>query len=124
MDAFQQQPCDLARRWVEAFGAQRDDELVELAHPEIVIEARWGSGAGSYRAHEGVRAWLAAVGTVRPPVTLVSVETLRDGRALTQSRIEGATAIGIFEIRDGRISAVAGYLSDRALLEAVGVIVA
>ena len=113
---------DLARRWIEAYGEYRDDDLIKLAHPEIVLRPRWGQGARKYRGLDGVRRWLAAVGSSRPDLSLVAVETLEDGRAIAESLIDGVEVIALFETRDAKIFAVSVYLSDRDMLQCLGVI--
>jgi SnoaL-like domain len=113
---------DLARRWTDAYRAYRDEELVALAHPAIVLRPRRGQGEQDYRGLDGVRRWLADAGTARPETGVVGFEMLEDGRVLAETRIGDAPVIALFEVRDDRISAVSVYLSDRELLQHVGVI--
>ncbi len=69
-----------------------------------------------------MRRWLAEVGTSRPDLSLVAVETLEDGRAIAETLIDGVEVIALFEARDDKIFAVSVYLSDRDMLERLGVI--
>ncbi len=114
--------ADLVRRWIDAYRACRDDDLIELAHPEIVLRPRRGQGEHDYRGVDGVRRWLADVGTSRPETDTMGFETLEDGRVLAETQIDDAPVIALFEIRDDKVRSVSVYLSDRELLQHVGVI--
>ena len=114
--------ADVARRWIEAYRDYRDDDLIELAHPEIVLRPRRGQGEREYLGLEGVRDWLADVGSSRPKLDVVAVKALQDGRAVAETTIDGVEVIAVFEIRDDRISAVSVYLSTWDMLEWLGVI--
>jgi SnoaL-like domain len=113
---------DVARRWIEAYRDSRDDDLIELAHPEIVLRPRRGQGAREYLGFDGVRDWLADVGGSRPKLSLTAVKALADGRAVAETKLDGVEVIAVFEIRDDRISAVSVYLSNWDMLEWLGVI--
>lgn len=113
---------DLARRWIDAYAEYRDDDLVELAHPEIVVHPRRGQGVQEYRGVDGVRRWLADVGTARPHLSVIAVEPLGERMAIATSSIEGVEVVAVFEARDDKILAVTVYLSDREMLERLGVI--
>ena len=113
---------DVVRQWIAAYDEYRDAVLFDLAHPEIVIHPRRGQGASEYRGLDGVRHWLDAVGMGRPILTLVSFEDLADGRVVAESLIDDVSVIAVFEIRDEQVFAVAVYMSDREMLERVGII--
>ena len=113
---------DLVRQWTAAYDEYRDTALFALAHPDIVIHPRRGQGATEYRGPVGLRQWLDAVGMGRPTLTVVSFEDLDDGRVIAESLIDDVSVIGVFEIRDEQVFSVAVYMSDREMLEQVGII--
>lgn len=115
-------PADIARAWVEAYREFRDDELLAMAHPDVALYPRRGQGLREYHGLDGVRAWLADVGTERPELEVTAAETLADGRALTETTIDGVGVIAVFELRDGLVASVRVYLSDRAMLQQLGLI--
>jgi hypothetical protein len=112
----------LTRRWIEAYAGYRDDDLLELAHPEIVLHPRHGQGTREYRGLDGVRNWLQDVGSSRPKIDTTTIEALSDGRVIAETTIEQVVVNAVFEFRDDRISSVSVYLSDRELLERLGLI--
>jgi hypothetical protein len=112
----------LARRWIEAYGDYRDDDLIKLAHPEIVLRPRRGQGARDYHGLDGVRSWLADVGTSRPVLNLVAVAALEDGQVIAETLIDGIDVIALFDIRDDKIFGVSVYLSDRDMVQRLGMI--
>jgi len=112
----------LARRWITAYSEHRDDDLVALAHPEIVVRPRRGQGARRYQGIDGVRRWLADAGDVRPEYGDLSIEPLDDRRVIAEGSLDGVTVVALIECRDDKVARVSVYLSDRELLERVGVI--
>ena len=112
----------VVREWIAAYDEYRNEAMLELAHPEIVIRPRRGQGAPEYRGPDGVRQWLGAVGMGRPTVTVVSFEDLHDGRVVADSLIGDMSVIAVFEIREERVFSVEVYVSDREMLEQVGII--
>jgi hypothetical protein len=61
------------RGWIDAYAESRDDDLVALAHPEVVLHPRRGQGEREYRGIDGVRRWLAAAGSPRPRLSVVAI---------------------------------------------------
>jgi hypothetical protein len=112
----------LARLWIDAYGAYRDEDLIALAHPQITLRPRRGQGARDYHGLDGVRCWLADVGTSRPELSLVSVEELEDGQLIAATVLEGVDVIALFEIRDEKIFCVSVYLSDLDTVRHLGII--
>ncbi len=115
-------PEEIVRSWIEAYAAYRDGDLIELAHPEIVLRPRRGQGEREYHGVDGIRAWLHDVGDSRPELRVVSVDELADGRVVAETLIDGVEVIALFEVRDTRILAVSVYLSDRDMLERLGIL--
>jgi hypothetical protein len=114
--------ADVARRWIEAYRDYRDDDLLALAHPQIVLRPRRGQGAREYLGLDGVRDWLDDVGSSRPRLSVIAVKALQDGRAVAETTLDDVEVIAVFEICDDKISAVSVYLSDCDMLEWLGVI--
>lgn len=71
---------------------------------------------------DGIRAWLHDVGDSRPELRVVAVDELADGRVVAETLIDGVEVIALFEVRDTRIPAVSVYLSDRDMLERLGIL--
>ncbi len=110
---------DVVRSWVSAYVAARGEDMVAVAHEEIVVRPRVGQGERVYHGHDGIRAWLACLGTP-PPFQLQTVEELDDGRVVVEGTIDTDTIVALFQLRDQRIVAVVSYVSDRELLERLG----
>jgi ketosteroid isomerase-like protein len=119
-------PIEPIRRWLEGFNARDVERMVAVAHPEIELRPmRWVQRA-EYRGHAGVRQWLADI-TASGHDSTVSAETIRsapDGRIVVEGAVsdDGGRFIALYEVRDDRIASVRAYLSDRELLEHVGLL--
>jgi hypothetical protein len=114
--------AQLARAWIEAWRDFRDEDVIALAHPDIVLHPRRGQGERMYEGIDGVRRWLADVGSARPRITSLTIDSPSPGRAVAETKFEDFDVIAVFELRDERVAGVAAYLSDRELLEQLGVI--
>jgi hypothetical protein len=116
----------LAHRWINAFNLRDADELLAVAHPDIVLRPlRWGVKS-EYRGHPGVREWLATI-QASPEATSVTPDTVRPvgpARVVVEGSIDGADArfVALYTIRDERLLEVRAYMSDRELLEQLGVL--
>ncbi|UUY05607.1 hypothetical protein LRS13_08835 [Svornostia abyssi] len=115
-------PEELARAWAVAYAEQRDDDLVALAHPDIVLQPRRGQAEPEYHGVEGVRQWLSDIGADRPPFERLTSDTLDEHRAIAEASMGDMRLVAVFEARDGLLVRVAVYLSDRKMLERLGVI--
>lgn len=115
-------PEELARAWAVAYAEQRDDDLVALAHPDIVLQPRRGQAKPEYHGIDGVRQWLSDIGTDRPPFERLTSDTLDEHRAIAEASMGDMRLVAVFEARDGLLVRVAVYLSDRKMLERLGVI--
>ena len=112
----------LVQSWIDAYYTHRDADLRALAHPDIEIRPRAGHGEQLYTGLDGVERWLADAGPNRSPITDFSTGMLGDGRVLAEATLDGMPVVAIFEVRDERIAKVTMYISDRELLEHIGVI--
>jgi hypothetical protein len=119
-------PIELAQRWIEAFNARDADELLAVAHPEIVLRPlRWGVRS-EYRGHAGVREWFAAI-EASPEATTVTPDRLRlfgRDRVVVEGEIDGVDArfVALYALRDDRLAEVHAYMSDREMLEQLGLL--
>jgi hypothetical protein len=113
---------DLVRRWIDAYSEGRDDDLLQLAHPEIVVRPRRGHGAAEYQGIDGVRRWLADIGTARPEPKYAALERLATARVIAAALFDGVEVTALFDIRDRKIFTLSVYLSDRRTLDALGII--
>jgi SnoaL-like protein len=115
-------PTDIAREWVNAYVEGRDEDLVALAHEEIVVRPRRGQGESEYHGIDGVRRWLQHVGKPPPPFRLGTVEPLDEERVLVEGTIDDVGVVAVFVVRDTKMAAVSTYVSDREMLERLGLI--
>jgi len=115
-------PTDIAKEWVSAYVEGRDDDLVALAHEEIVVRPRRGQGEHEYHGVDGVRRWLENVGKPPPPFRLDAVDSLDEERVLVEGTIDGVPVVAVLVVRDDRMAAVSTYMSDREMLERLGLI--
>ena len=111
----------LARRWLDAYAAHRDDEMLELAHPQIVVRPRRGQGQREYRGLSGVRRWLAEAETRHVPENLTITPT-DDGRALVELEVDDVPIVAVIAFRDDRVADVTVFLSDSGMLRSLGAI--
>ena len=115
--------CDVVRRWIDAYNGRRDEDLIELAHPAVVLRPMRFHGAAEYRGIEGVRQLLVDIASNRPRFDLTSIEQLDDGRVLAEGVLQDAgEVVNLYEVVDDKVALVQGYLSDRRLLEEIGVL--
>lgn len=116
-------PADVVRRWIDAYNGGRDDELVALAHPDVVLRPMRFHGEREYRGIDGVQRLLADIATNRPRFICRELEPLDGERVLAEGALEDVgEAINIYAVRDGRIASVHGYLSDRSILQELGIV--
>jgi SnoaL-like domain len=111
---------EIVTQWVRAYVQGRDDDLIALAHEDIVVHPRRGQGEYVYRRLDGVRRWLVSVGKPPPAFLLGSVEVLDDKRVIVEGSIDGVEVVALFEVREDKIIAVSSYMSDRLLLKRLG----
>jgi ketosteroid isomerase-like protein len=119
-------PIELVDHWIQGFNARDEERVLAVAHPEIVLRPmRWVPRA-EYRGHDGVREWLrdVAASANATTVTVDTVRLLSDGRVVVEGALDDQTArfVGLYAFRDARIVAVRAYLSDRELLEHLGIL--
>lgn len=112
--------ADIVAQWVSAYVDGRGDDLVALAHEDIVVRPRRGQGEPEYRGLDGVRDYVNAIGDPPPPFKLDTVETLDDGRVIACGSIDGVSVVAVFEICDQNVIAVTSYVTDRELLHEIG----
>ena len=113
----------VVRRWIDAYNAGRDDELVALAHPDVVLRPMRFHGQREYRGIEGVERVLVDIATNRPTFICHNLEALDENRVLAEGSLQDAgTAINVYHVLDGKIASVQGYLSDRSVLEQLRII--
>jgi hypothetical protein len=117
---------EVVGRWLAAFNARDERALLATAHAQIVVRPlRWGVRS-EYRGHDGVRDWLHTLAANPEASTLstTTIQPLPDGRVLAEGAVDhdGAAFVGLYVVRDELIAEVHGYLSDRALLEQLGLI--
>lgn len=115
-------PEELARAWSVAYAEQRDDDLLALVHPDIVLQPRRGQAAAEYHGVDGVRRYLSDIGANRPSFERLTSDTLDDRRAIAEASMGDTRLVAVFEAHDGLLVRVAVYLSDRKMLERLGVI--
>ena len=114
---------DVVRRWIDAYNDGRDDEMVALAHPDVVLRPMRFHGEREYRGLDGVERLLADIATNRPRFICRELEPLDGERILAEGALEDVgEAINVYVVRDGRIASVHGYLSDRSILEELGIV--
>lgn len=109
----------IVRRWIDAFYAYRDDELMTLAHPDIEVRPRAGQGPRLVEGHDELRSWLASL-PQRSNILEYDLSMLPDGRVLAEATLEGLSVVGLFNAQDGQIRRVVMYVSDRQMLEQFG----
>jgi hypothetical protein len=112
----------LTRRWLDAYAAHRDDEMLELAHPAIVVRPRRGQGRREYRGISGVKRWLAEADVSRYVPDDLTIRATRDGRSMVELTVEGVPIVAMLDFREDKVSGVNVYLSDRGLLESLDAI--
>ena len=115
---MQERVVALARRWVDAYAGRRDEEMLELAHPEIVIRPRRGQGR---REYAGLRSWLADAETRHVPDDL-RITATDDGRPILELEVDDVPIVAVLSFRDDKVAEVQVYLSDRDLLRRLGAI--
>ena len=117
---------ELIQRWLEGFNTRDIEGMLAVADPEIVMRPMRWVPRSEYRGHEGLRAWFADVlaSGNASTVTVDAIELLADGRIAVEGTLseEATPFVGLYEIGGERIVAVQGYLSERALLERLGVL--
>jgi hypothetical protein len=100
--------------------------MLAVAHREIVLRPMRLGMLAEYHGHDGVRAWLAAVcaSPVQPTVTVSRMRLLPGGRVAVEGKLAGLEMdfVGLYEVGENRIATVRGYMSDRELLEQLGVL--
>ena len=118
-----EEALDVVRRWMDAYDDGRDDELLALAHDDVVLRPLRFQGRIEYRGLDGLRAWLEHVGPVRPSFAPCGVDALDDERVLVEGVMEDAgRVVGLFELRDGKVARAQTLVSDREVLEHLGLI--
>ena len=124
-------PDALVSGWVDAFNAKDlDGMLARLASDVRFHPLRLSGLDGSYRGHGGVQRWFAQLTRLRYEHVIVmsNVHSSGDDKVLAVGalRLVGNMEIAPFcalhRIVDGVIVAAHHYLSDRAMLEQVGLI--
>jgi ketosteroid isomerase-like protein len=116
----------IVHRWLVAYNQRDLGELLVLADPDIVVRPLRWVARREYRGHDGVREWIADV-EAEPDsreVDTHAIGQLSDGRIIVEGMLQDAESsfTSIYEVRDGRIAALHGYLSQRRLLEEIGVL--
>lgn len=124
-------PHELVSSWVDAFNAKDLEGMLALLDSDVRFHPlRLGGLDGSYRGHEGVQRWFAELTRRRyEHVILVSDvhgsgddKVLAVGALRLAGNLEIAPFCALHRIVDGVIAAAHHYLSDRAMLEQVGLI--
>ena len=117
------EPVEVVRGWIDAYNSGRDDQLVALAHPDVVLRPMRFHGQREYHGIEGVHRLLADIATNRPKFICDDLEALDAHRVLAEGSLQDVgPAINLYHVRDGKIASVQGYLSDRPVLEQLGII--
>jgi ketosteroid isomerase-like protein len=121
-----EQNLALFRRALDAYNRRDLDEVLELAHPEVVwhpaFEALLGGKATVFRGHEGMREIFAAVDEAFSEIR-AEADEIRDlgrdrvaasGRLRARGRASGAEIDSetswLIEFRDGRVLTVWTFL--------------
>jgi ketosteroid isomerase-like protein len=72
-------------RWIAAFNARDLDAMLAWTHPDVELHPLWLSGLRrTYRGHDGIRCWLAALQLWRHQhrIDLIEISSRDDGQLL------------------------------------------
>lgn len=117
------EPLDVVRRWIDAYNGGDDDGLLALAHDDVVLRPMRFHGRREYRGIDGVRRLLVDIAANRPRFICEDLEALDATRVLAEGSLQDVgPAVNVYEVRDGKVASVHGYLSDRPVLEHLGII--
>ncbi len=112
----------LVARWIDAYYAGRDDDLLAIAHPGIEVHPRVGIGPRRVKGRLELHNWLRDTRGRRSDITAYDLTSLGHDRVLAEARLEGMGVVAIFQVRDDRVARVDMYVSDRELLAQLGAI--
>jgi SnoaL-like protein len=113
-------PANVVRAWCAAYTEGRGEDMLAVAHEDILVQPRRGQGEREYRGLDGLREYIAVIGVPPPPFRLDRVEELADGRLLAVGQIHGTSVCAVFTIEDAKVRSVASYVTDPDLLHEIG----
>lgn len=113
-------PQELVRRWIDAYNAADEAELLDLAHPEIVFRPVRAGADPEYHGHDGIRQWVRQLARTRHRLRIDTLSVLGDHLVAEGALDEEMPWVAVFEIRDGHVIFAQGYYSDRESLSRLG----
>jgi ketosteroid isomerase-like protein len=118
-------------RWIDAFNHRDLNEMLACVADAIVLHPlRLGGLRASYRGHDGVREWFAALRRQRHEhcISVTELRCVSDdqvfaaGSLRLSEGVEVASFCGLHRVPNGCIVVVHQYLSDPDMVEQLGLI--